>query len=232
MIGLKNEEILTCLMLVVIGYFIAKMFSRSCNGFSVGGQQCTQLVRERLNNMPGGQRPLESDCQNMRCGFDPNMNGGICKECEEHNYNNCNNIHNCRYEEHYDQYYNDGQCIFNGPEEPPPPPPPPPPETKTGCVAKYNPQYRPCTRINNYSNFIDRQNSCVADSNCEWIPEPAADCTQILNNVYTNCPDNPIDALTDECCSTLNAVLDNQNRCQEWPNKALDIVNENILRCP
>jgi hypothetical protein len=139
--------------------------------------------------MPGGQRPLESDCQNMRCGFDPNMNGGICKECEEHNYNNCNNIHNCRYEEHYDQYYNDGQCIFNGPEEPPPPPPPP-------------------------------------------VAAQPADCTQILNNVYTNCPDNPIDALTDECCSTLNAVLDNQNRCQEWPNKALDIVKENILRCP
>ena len=38
MLGLKNEEILTCLMLVVIGYFIAKMFSRSCNGFSVGGK--------------------------------------------------------------------------------------------------------------------------------------------------------------------------------------------------
>ena len=37
MIGLKNEEILTYLILVIIGYFIAKMFSRTCNGFSVGG---------------------------------------------------------------------------------------------------------------------------------------------------------------------------------------------------
>ena len=38
----KSEEILTCLILVVIGYFIAKMFSRCTNGvvngFSLGGQ--------------------------------------------------------------------------------------------------------------------------------------------------------------------------------------------------
>ena len=36
--GINGEEILTCLILVAIGYFIAKMFSRcSGNGFSVGG---------------------------------------------------------------------------------------------------------------------------------------------------------------------------------------------------
>tara|TARA_B110000977_G_scaffold197612_1_gene280602 strand:- start:972 stop:1301 length:330 start_codon:yes stop_codon:yes gene_type:complete len=38
MFGLKNEEILTCFLLIVVGYCIAKMFSRSCNGFRVGGQ--------------------------------------------------------------------------------------------------------------------------------------------------------------------------------------------------
>jgi len=36
MFGLKNEEILTCLLLIVVGYFIATMFSKRCNGFSVG----------------------------------------------------------------------------------------------------------------------------------------------------------------------------------------------------
>ena len=37
--GINGEEILTCLILVVIGYFIAMMVSRcSGNGFSVGGQ--------------------------------------------------------------------------------------------------------------------------------------------------------------------------------------------------
>ena len=38
MFGTKNEEILTYFLLIVVGYCIAKMFSRSCNGFSVGGQ--------------------------------------------------------------------------------------------------------------------------------------------------------------------------------------------------
>ena len=36
--GVKSEEILTYFLLVIIGYFIAKMFSRSCNGFRVGGR--------------------------------------------------------------------------------------------------------------------------------------------------------------------------------------------------
>ena len=46
--GLKSEEILTCLIFIVIGYLIAKMFSRMChcgNGFSVGGQiDCGQFT--------------------------------------------------------------------------------------------------------------------------------------------------------------------------------------------
>ena len=33
------EEILKYLMLIIIGYFIAKMFSKTCNGFSVGGSE-------------------------------------------------------------------------------------------------------------------------------------------------------------------------------------------------
>tara|TARA_B110001450_G_C17359971_1_gene375106 strand:- start:344 stop:562 length:219 start_codon:yes stop_codon:yes gene_type:complete len=37
---IKVEEIVVYLMLIVVGYYIAKMFSRSCNGFSVGGRTC------------------------------------------------------------------------------------------------------------------------------------------------------------------------------------------------
>ena len=33
----KGEKILTCFLLVVVGYYIAKMFNKSCNGFRVGG---------------------------------------------------------------------------------------------------------------------------------------------------------------------------------------------------
>lgn len=38
MFDLKSEEILTCFLLIVVGYYIAKMFSRTCNGFSIDGQ--------------------------------------------------------------------------------------------------------------------------------------------------------------------------------------------------
>ncbi len=36
MFGLKNDEMLTCFLLIIIGYFIAKMFSRRCESFNVG----------------------------------------------------------------------------------------------------------------------------------------------------------------------------------------------------
>jgi hypothetical protein len=34
--GTKNDEILTYLLLIIVGYIIAKMFSKRCEGFSVG----------------------------------------------------------------------------------------------------------------------------------------------------------------------------------------------------
>ena len=36
MFGTKNDEILTCFLLIIIGYTIAKMFGRGCEGFNVG----------------------------------------------------------------------------------------------------------------------------------------------------------------------------------------------------
>jgi len=36
MLGTKNDEILACLLLIFVGYTIAKMFSKRCEGFSVG----------------------------------------------------------------------------------------------------------------------------------------------------------------------------------------------------
>jgi len=72
MFGIKNEEILTYLLLIVVCYTIAKMFSRNCNGFSVGGKACSgdwsgckkdecnvwkqELIDSNMNNLaPGGQ---------------------------------------------------------------------------------------------------------------------------------------------------------------------------------
>jgi len=38
MLGLKNDEILTCLLLIVVGYIIAKMFSKRYEGLSNGDE--------------------------------------------------------------------------------------------------------------------------------------------------------------------------------------------------
>ena len=66
---MKGEEILTCLILVVIGYFIAKMFSRTCNGFRVGGDkyQCLEYIQgmseccdQEKNNCPQLKNDLNS----------------------------------------------------------------------------------------------------------------------------------------------------------------------------
>ena len=35
---IKVEELIIYLMLIIVGYYLAKMFSRSCNGFKVGGR--------------------------------------------------------------------------------------------------------------------------------------------------------------------------------------------------
>jgi len=50
---IKVEEAIVYLMLIVVGYYIAKMFSRSCNGFSIGGQvthRCgaTHIVNQNI----------------------------------------------------------------------------------------------------------------------------------------------------------------------------------------
>ena len=59
MVDLKSEEILTCFMLIIVGYYIAKMFSRRCNGFRVGGQP-----RQPLNDYI--MNPYLINCNEMR----------------------------------------------------------------------------------------------------------------------------------------------------------------------
>ena len=59
-LGFKTEEILTCLLLVVVGYFIAKMFSgcgcaNRVDGFSVGGEivYCNPTLKDPPQKCPG-----------------------------------------------------------------------------------------------------------------------------------------------------------------------------------
>jgi hypothetical protein len=53
MFGLKNEEILTCFFLIIVGYCIAKMFSRSCEGFVDAGVIDAQASIECLKDCVG-----------------------------------------------------------------------------------------------------------------------------------------------------------------------------------
>ena len=59
MFNLKSEEILTCFLLIVVGYYIAKMFSKRCNGFRVGGQPI--YIPD-----PDYPNPINLDCSNIR----------------------------------------------------------------------------------------------------------------------------------------------------------------------
>ena len=49
MFGLKNAEILTCLLLIVVGYIIAKMFSKRCEGFS--NEDIKIVPKDRSTNL-------------------------------------------------------------------------------------------------------------------------------------------------------------------------------------
>ena len=69
---LDSEEILKCLCFVILGYFIAMMFSRMCscgNGFRVGGQDgCNTEINQldcgdNLNNCEWIQPQLPWRCQ-------------------------------------------------------------------------------------------------------------------------------------------------------------------------
>jgi hypothetical protein len=74
-LGFKTEEILTCLLLVVVGYFIAKMFSGcGCigNGFSVGiqglpsdGVKCTTKCKARLDSKYQYDCPKSGSCYKL-----------------------------------------------------------------------------------------------------------------------------------------------------------------------
>jgi hypothetical protein len=68
MFGLKDDEILTCLLLIVVGYTIAKMFSRSCDGFSVGNQSlplCPIDSHKPTRNPVDSCIAHDTDCENL-----------------------------------------------------------------------------------------------------------------------------------------------------------------------
>jgi len=71
MADIKSEEILTCLLLIVVCYCIAKMFSKSCNGFSVGGQNINNITQYEIFEPDSNNYP-NSD---LICGYKYDLYG-------------------------------------------------------------------------------------------------------------------------------------------------------------
>jgi len=69
MFGLKNDEILTCLLLIIVGYTIAKMFSKRCEGFSVDATKCSDQI-SIFNSTP---TQIKNCTKNPNCKFKYNV---------------------------------------------------------------------------------------------------------------------------------------------------------------
>jgi len=98
--GYSVEECLTFFMLIVIGYFIAKMFSQKCNGFSVGAP----INCEGITNQANCHNHLRHGCEfkDGKCGYknapagkkeclDKKFKAPHCTSCSNslHHYPDC-----------------------------------------------------------------------------------------------------------------------------------------------
>lgn len=129
--GFSVEECLTFFMLVVVGYFIAKLFSQKCNGFSVGAQ----INCEGITNLESCRRHRIHGCEveNGTCGWkacdNPNQKPPNCSTCQNTSlqYPDCdtciNPLHggpNCNTCLNASLLYPDCNICINGSEFQPP----------------------------------------------------------------------------------------------------------------
>ena len=110
MFGLKNKVIFICLF-IIVGYFIAKMFSRGCDCFSVGGQSDGAVIISEY----GGMIPSEFDCglidkYNVTC--DGNYKYKCAKDLSFRRVTDQNNLqtYGCYFDP---DKYEDGQSTGN-----------------------------------------------------------------------------------------------------------------------
>ncbi len=94
--NIKSEEILTCFMLIIVGYYIAKMFSRRCNGFSVGGQQFNEYISDP-NHIPNS---FSIDCNKILYNDDATERDKALA---------CNSFSNCT----WNPFLKPSRCTYN-----------------------------------------------------------------------------------------------------------------------
>ena len=110
--GYSVEECLTFFMLVVVGYFIAKLFSQKCNGFSVGAQTtCDGISHSKCEKLHPRRCKWDYDknkctdinapAPTVNCKKDGDCKSGICYEqkcskCENLNKKECKHNNKCK----------------------------------------------------------------------------------------------------------------------------------------
>jgi len=173
MFGLKNDEIFTCFLLIIVGYCIAKMFSRRCEGFSVGAfplcpndsrnpvdecfahsGNCDKLYTHTIGN--------ESDYSVHTCKDGPLgyciSSGNKCVFPEGHD---CQEPADCE-----SSVCENGKCA---PSSPPPPPPPSCPSGEEYCISGDGSGNKGC--YPNCKNGKERGDDCKCWPNC-CFPDP------------------------------------------------------------
>jgi len=95
--GYSVEECITFFMLVVVGYFIAKLFSQKYNGFSVGAQTTCDGIKSRTRCRkfhPGRCEWVNNKCTNKNssvCNDNNDCKSGICHKNPITKLGNCVN---------------------------------------------------------------------------------------------------------------------------------------------
>jgi hypothetical protein len=204
-LGFKTEEILTCLLLVVVGYAIAKMFSGcgcSNNGFSVGIQ----------DKYPGGSCiPGERECSPTNTDKDYKYNcppSGVCESVTRRCgplLDNCQDTatSTCEHDGHLCE--NDciapeggingiwdgtnsvgrkgGWCKVPAPPPPPAPPtPPPPPPVNESCTYIGDNNYP--TNPRSFKDYMNEEK--LDELECPDVQIKIDECKDAWRNYYTD----------------------------------------------
>jgi len=150
MVDLKSEEILTYLCLIVVGYFLAKMFSLRCDGFSVGGQSCENLTVEDNCNKTDG------------CTYIYRGERGL-GECVS-TTTPCTNLQDCNNNADIDD---DGKDMVYGYRP------------NCQCLCKNNYTGRSCDRLLQDDCILLKMNDCISHKGCYFKNNTCKSCESI-----------------------------------------------------
>jgi hypothetical protein len=163
----KNEEILIYLCLIVVGYYIAKMFSKKCEGFSVGGKTCAEFDTHRctienriLNRSNICGSVLLNECTYSDCCEVPHSISCNDYHCPEGTQKNNEQLH-CTNEQILNGECNNKCCINDYMYR----------EPSVLTCETVNPEFCPMSTIYNPDNICSGE--CTTDDCCEQTQLPS-----------------------------------------------------------